>query len=133
NRGSILEGRLHQDECRSPYEGVAGKRGVRAPGTRRLPGADLAWQKDPVALRRHAAVRPVSGSRSKRLSVKKIRLSPRSRPSGLYHSFSVRAPPPCPPAPIETAGIPSASGMFASVEEQSRRERIPRYASTART
>src|SRR5579864_901247 len=33
---------------------------------------------------------------------------------------------------METAGIPSDSGMLASVEEQSRRLRMPRNASTAR-
>ena len=44
----------------------------------------------------------------------------------------VWAPPPDPPAPIATAGIPSESGMLASVEEQSRCERMPRCASTAR-
>ena len=65
-------------------------------------------------------------------SARKMRFSPRSRPSGLYHSFTVCAPPPCPPAPIEMAGMPNERGMLASVDEQSSRDRMPRYPSTAR-
>ena len=38
--------------------------------------------------------------------------------------------PPCPPAPMDTAGKPSDSGTFASVDAQSIRERMFRYAST---
>ena len=86
----------------------------------------FAGKEKPLAFRRHAEGGPICGSRSSRLSVRKMRLSPRSRPSGLYHSLGVWAPPPCPPAPMETAGMPSESGILASVEEQSRCERMPR-------
>src|SRR5450432_2386929 len=75
---------------------------------------------------------PVSPWRISSSRVSRIRLSPRSRPSGLNHSFEVCAPPPSPPPPIDTAGMPSDSGILASVEEQSRCERMPRWASTAR-
>src|SRR5579884_1523416 len=56
----------------------------------------------------------------------RMRRSPSSRPSGLYHSEGVWAPPPCPPAPMDKACNPSDSGIFASVEAQSMRARIPR-------
>src|SRR6185437_13404110 len=60
------------------------------------------------------------------------RFRPSSRPVGSYHSASVCDPPPCPPAPNATAGMPSESGIFASVELRSRRARLLRNASTAR-
>src|SRR6185369_5917097 len=59
-------------------------------------------------------------------TVSRIRRSAKSRPSGRYHSAGVCAPPPCPPAPIEAACSPKDKGMLASVEEQSKRLRIPK-------
>ena len=61
-----------------------------------------------------------------------MRFSPRSRPSGRNHSCNVCAPPPTPPAPMAMAGVPSDRGILASVEAQSRRDRMPKCASTAR-
>ena len=61
------------------------------------------------------------------------RFSPSSRPVGSYHSASVCEPLPFPPPPMAMAGIPCESGMFASVELRSSRERVPRKRSTLRT
>ena len=80
----------------------------------------------------------VTSSRHRELScrssaaARRMRFRPRSRPSDGTTPSVVCAPPPCPPAPMETAGIPRDSGMLASVEAQSSRERIPRWASTER-
>src|SRR5581483_3453644 len=64
--------------------------------------------------------------------VSRTRLSPRSRPAGSYHSCSVCAPPPVPPAPMLIASIPIESGMFASVDARCTRAWLPRCVSTAR-
>ncbi len=57
--------------------------------------------------------------------VSRARFSPISRPVGSYHSCSEWAPPPVPPAPMEMASMPLASGMLASVEERSTRDWLP--------
>src|SRR5580704_5063364 len=64
--------------------------------------------------------------------IRKRRLRPASRPVASYHSAAVCEPPPFPPPPIETAGMPSERGIFASVELLSSRERLPRKVSTLR-
>src|SRR5262249_22569939 len=102
NGGDARQRVLHQDEGASPdqrngYQREVGARAAHFP----FPGGRI------------------SGSRNSNSRVSRIRFRPRSRPSGLYHSCVVWAPPPCPPAPIAIAGIPSDSGMLASVDEQS--------------
>src|ERR1039458_7294810 len=61
-----------------------------------------------------------------------MRFKPRSRPSGLNHSWVVCAPPPWPPAPIEMAGMPSGKGMLGSVGGEARGEGVPRGGLTPR-
>ena len=61
------------------------------------------------------------------------RRKPISRSLSLYHSDSVCAPPPSPPAPSESAGTPRAIGMLASVEPRRRSVRRPRCRSTERS
>src|SRR6185437_8856711 len=104
------EGVLDQDKRRAPDKGVAGQ----------------------CQVRRVAAVHLPLPPRMSRRRVRRMRLRPRSRPSVRYHSAVVCAPPPMPPAPMAMAGMPSESGMLASVEEQSRCERMPRWESTER-
>src|SRR5690242_7864944 len=55
-------------------------------------------------------------------TVNNARFRPASRPVALYHSCKECAPPPIPPAPMEMASMPIESGMFASVEERSKRD-----------
>jgi len=62
-----------------------------------------------------------------------MRLRPRSRPSGRNHSSVVVNASAHSTAADGDGRIPSDMGMLASVDEQSRCERMPRCASTART
>ena len=55
-----------------------------------------------------------------------------SRPVGSYHSSSVWMPPPVPPAPMASAGMPSESGRLASVEPMRDSVSRLRWRSTAR-
>ena len=56
------------------------------------------------------------------------RLRPISRSLAEYHSARVCAPPPSPPAPMDKAGMPSESGILASVEPRRRSVRRPKMA-----
>src|SRR5262249_9134962 len=111
HRRDIAQRFLVQNKGGAPEECIERQGGVRLPAVH-LPEAPLR----------------IMSSR-----VRRIRFSPRSRPSGLNHSWVVCAPPPIPPAPNAIAGLPMERGIFASVDEQSRCDRIPRCASTART
>src|ERR1017187_9674774 len=119
DRRYIAQGLLDQYKCGPPDDGVDDQRGF---------GAALGPESAPL----QCEVAVNWGSRSNRHRVSIMRFKPRSRPSGLNHSCVVCAPPPWPPAPIEMAGMPSDMGMLASVEAQSRWERMPRWLSTAR-
>ena len=90
----VLQRLLDHHEGGAPDQGVEDQRQVGA-------GA-----RSPAALAGGGASR----SRSSRASVSRMRFRPRSRPSGLNHSWGVWAPPPWPPAPMETAGNPEEQG-----------------------
>src|SRR6202035_6186807 len=70
--------------------------------------------------------------REKKKKKKRPLCPPTSRPVASYHSAGVWEPPPFPPPPIDTAGMFSERGIFASVELLSSRERLPRKVSTLR-
>src|SRR5436190_18532915 len=121
---SVVEGALDHDESGAPDQGVEYQRQVGAPDE----GIS------DFGCRISGGIRGAHDySRSNSASVKTIRFRARSRPSGRNHSLGVWALPPVPPAPMETAGMSRERGILASVEAQSRWERMPRWASTART
>src|SRR5262249_17287213 len=117
----VVQSALDHDERGAPDHGNGGERQV---GCKRI--SDFGFRMSGGLGGAHGF------SRSNSSRVKTMRFRARSRPSGRNHSLGVWALPPVPPAPIETAGISRESGIFASVEAESRWERMPRWASTAR-
>src|SRR5260221_484861 len=117
----VVQGALDHHERRAPDQGIAYQRQV---GRKRISDVGFRISGGLGGVHRF--------SRSNSSSVNTMRFRARSRPSGRNHSLGVWALPPVPPAPIETAGISRESGILASVEAQSRCDRMPRWASTAR-